>query len=61
MTVRQLLNNLDSAELAEWYVLEDFDVWKKKVADKEAETPSAELTRQVLFGQQIKKGEAQWR
>lgn len=58
MTVRDLLNNIDSAELSEWYILEDFDAWKKKLAEKEARNPSAATVIGTLFGDKAK--DATW-
>ena len=61
MTVRQLLENLDSQELAEWYIMEDLDKWKKRLAEKEAKAPSSDYVIKALFGKQIESGEVTWR
>jgi len=61
MTVRQLLESLDSRELSEWYVVEDLEFWKKRLAEKEAKEQSSEYVLNALFGKQIESGDVVWR
>jgi len=60
MTVRQLLESLDSQELAEWYIIEDLDGWKKRLAEKEVQAPSSDYVIKALFGKSIESGEVTW-
>jgi hypothetical protein len=60
MTVRQLLNSLDSRELSEWYIIEDMDFWKKRLSDQEANEPTPDFMLKNLFGQAINSGDVVW-
>lgn len=60
MTVRQLLGSLDSQELAEWYIVEDLDAWKKKLEEKEAQSPSTDFMLNALFGKAMEVGGVTW-
>lgn len=61
MTVRQLLNTIDSRELSEWYIIEDMDFWKKRIADEEAKLQSSDYIIRQLFGKAIDNGDVVWR
>ncbi len=47
MTVSQLLDNIDSAELSEWMVFFDLKDWKEKLETRERTAPPS---GQELFG-----------
>lgn len=46
MTVKQLLESVDSRELSEWMVMGDLEQWKERIAEKQRAQP---LTGGELF------------
>ena len=53
MTVRQMLAAMDSAELTEWLVLEQWDFWKERVESANARSKKIFA---IIAGRAISKG-----
>lgn len=60
MPVDQMLASMNSQVIAEYMVVENWEYWEKRLAEKKQQNMSSEEQMRLMFGKQIAEGTVEW-